>query len=92
MSGPQSLCSVDWIGSALRALRLPERVATAVVEFVYGPLANNPQGVGHPLRFGLEGHRSAVRGDFRVIYTIDARPRRVIVETIAHRADVHRRG
>jgi len=92
VSGRQSPYSIDWTRSALRALnRLPEKVATAVVEFAYGPLADNPHRAGHPLRFELEGHHSAARGDFRIIYAIDARRHRVTVETIAHRADVYRR-
>jgi mRNA interferase RelE/StbE len=89
---PRGQYSIDWTRSALRALnRLPEKVAAAVIEFVYGPLAENPQRVGHPLRFELQGHHSAARGDFRVIYAIDARRHRVIVETIAHRADAYRK-
>jgi mRNA interferase RelE/StbE len=62
-----------------------------VIEFVYGPPAENPHQVGHPLRFELEGHHSAARGDFRIVYLIDRRRHRVIVETIAHRTDVYRR-
>jgi mRNA-degrading endonuclease RelE of RelBE toxin-antitoxin system len=57
--------------TARRALtRLPEKAATAAVEFIYGPLAENPQRVGKPLRFELEGLHSARRGDFRIIHRI----------------------
>jgi mRNA interferase RelE/StbE len=35
---------------------------------------------------------SAHRGDYRVVYRIDDRRRRVEVLAIAHRADVYRRG
>jgi mRNA-degrading endonuclease RelE of RelBE toxin-antitoxin system len=84
--------TIEWASPAVRAIdRLPEKVAAAAIEFVYGPLAENPHRAGHPLRFELEGHHSAARGDFRIIYQIDDRRRRVIVETIAHRADVYRR-
>jgi mRNA-degrading endonuclease RelE of RelBE toxin-antitoxin system len=83
---------VAWAAPARRALqRLPEKVATAAIEFVYGPLAANPSRVGHSLRFELEGIHSAHRGDYRVIYRIDEEHRRVIVLTIEHRADVYRR-
>ncbi len=35
---------VAWTATSKRALtRLSEKVATAVVEFIYGPLADNPQ-------------------------------------------------
>jgi len=83
---------VDWAAPARRALpRLPEKVATAAIEFVYGPRAANPPRVGHPLRYELEGIHSAPRGDYRVIYRIDDEHRRVIVLTIEHRANVYRR-
>ncbi len=51
--------------SARRSLEhdLPEAVATAAVEFSYGPLADNPQRVGKALRFELAGYYSARRGE-----------------------------
>jgi mRNA interferase RelE/StbE len=83
---------VDWATPARRALRrLPEKVATAVIEFVYGPLASNPTRVGRPLRFELEGAYSAHRGDYRVVYRIDEQRRRVLILAIGHRADIYRR-
>lgn len=79
---------VAWTPTAKRALqRLPEKVATAAIEFVYGPLASNPQRVGKALRFDLEGLHSARRGDYRIIYRIDER---VTIIAIEHRADVYR--
>jgi mRNA interferase RelE/StbE len=42
------------------------------VEFLYGSLAANPHRACQPLRLGLSGHHSAQRGDYRVIYRIDA--------------------
>lgn len=84
---------IHWAAPARRALRrLPEKVATAAIEFIYGPLAVNPGRGGRPLRFELEGLHSAHRGDYRVVYRIDDRRRRVEVLAIAHRADVYRRG
>ncbi len=82
---------VDWTKAARRSLvRLPEKVATACTEFVYGGLAENPHRVGRPLRLDLEGWHSARRGDFRVIYEIDDENRTVIVVAIDHRRDVYR--
>ncbi|AXH96947.1 type II toxin-antitoxin system RelE family toxin [Ornithinimicrobium avium] len=79
---------VAWTPTAKRALqRLPEKVATAAIEFIYGPLASNPQRVGKALRFDLEGLHSARRGSYRIIYRIDER---VTVIAIEHRADVYR--
>ena len=83
---------IEWTRPARRALsRIPEKVATAAIEFIYGPLADNPARVGRPLRFELEGSHSAHRGDYRVIYRIDDEQRTVIIFTIEHRADVYRR-
>jgi mRNA-degrading endonuclease RelE of RelBE toxin-antitoxin system len=82
---------VAWTPTAQRDLsRLPEKVATAVVEFVYGSLAATPL-VGGELHFELEGHRSARRGDFRVIYRVDIEERRVHIVAIGHRSDIYRR-
>jgi mRNA interferase RelE/StbE len=84
---------IHWAAPARRALRrLPEKVAAAVVEFVYGPLASNPNRVGRPLRFELEGADSAHRGDYRVVYRIDKQYRRVHVLAIGHRSDIYRPG
>ncbi len=66
---------------------LPEKVATAAIEFVYGPLADNPQRVGKPLRFELEGLHVARRGDYRVIYEIDDGVKRNVVHVIEHRVN-----
>lgn len=80
---------VAWTPTSKRALaRLPEKVAGAVVEFIYGPLAGNPERVGKPLRFELEGLHSARRGDFRIVYRITDQ---VTIVAIDHRADVYRK-
>lgn len=79
---------IAWSPIARRVLtRLPEKVAAAAVEFIYGPLVGNPRRVGKPLRFELEGLHSARRGDFRIIYRITDV---VTVMAIEHRADVYR--
>ena len=79
---------IAWTPTAKRTLqRLPEKVATAAVEFIYGPLAENPHRVGKALRFELEGLHSARRGDYRIIYRIDDR---VTITAIEHRVDIYR--
>jgi mRNA interferase RelE/StbE len=77
--------------AAKRAIErdLPEAVAIAVVGFLYGPLAEDPYRVGKPLRFQLEGHRSARRGQYRVIYSIHDDEVLVRVVRISLRADVY---
>ena len=83
---------VEWAPSAKRDLaKLPEKVATAVVESIYGGLAGNPQRVGRALQLELTGLHAARRGDFRVLYRIDESRRRVTIALIDHRADVYRR-
>ena len=84
--------AIEWASPAKRALgRLPEKVATAAIEFIYGPLAENPSRMGRALRFELTGLHSAHRGDFRILYRIREETQTVYVEVIAHRADVYRR-
>jgi len=83
--------AIAWSAPARRALAwLPEKVATAVVEFLYGSLADSPYRAGKPLKLGLEGLHSARRGDYRVIYRIDDHNRRVDAVAIEHRSDVYR--
>ena len=57
---------ITWKAGASRDMdRLPLAIASVVVEFIYGPLAQNPHRVGKPLRFELAGKRSARRGNYR---------------------------
>jgi mRNA-degrading endonuclease RelE of RelBE toxin-antitoxin system len=86
-----SVFAIAWTVAARQALtRLPEKVATAVIEFLYGSLAENPHRVGKPLKLGLEGTHSARRGDYRVIYRIDDDQRLVTILAIEHRSDIYR--
>lgn len=78
---------IAWTPTGRRALaRLPEKTATAAVEFIYGPLAENPRRVGKALRFELDGLHTARRGDYRIIYRITEV---VTITAIEHRADVY---
>lgn len=70
--------------------RLPERIAAAVVEFMLGPLCENPRRIGHPLQRELAGLWSARRGAYRVVSEIDDAEQRVTVLRIDHRSDVYR--
>lgn len=77
--------------SAQRDLRrLPEKIATAVVEFIYAGLAENPRRVGRQLHLDLAGHYAARRGDYRTIYRIDDEAHAVLIVAIDHRADSYR--
>jgi len=69
---------------------LPVAVAVAVIDFITGPLLDNPRRVGAPLRAELEGVWSARRGTYRVLYRIEEKHHQVIVLRIGHRRDVYR--
>ncbi len=78
--------------SAARRLaeQLPESVATACVEFIFGALAVEPGRVGAPLRKPFEGQWRARRGEYRVRYRIDEETETVYVLDIVHRRDAYR--
>jgi mRNA interferase RelE/StbE len=80
-------------GPAARVLaaRLPEKVATAVYEFITTTLLENPHRTGKQLMLPpYAGTRSARRGAYRVLYEIDDENRLVTVTAIEHRADAYR--
>jgi mRNA interferase RelE/StbE len=79
---------------AARAIRevLSEAVAFAVIDFMTGPLLDDPRRVGAPLRDELEGVWSARRGTYRILYRIDDDRHEVIVLRVRHRGDVYRPG
>ena len=72
------------------AERLPEAVAAACVEFLFGPLADNPLRVGAELRPPFAGQWRARRGEYRVRYRIDYTEGIVFVLDIDHRRDAYR--
>jgi mRNA interferase RelE/StbE len=73
------------------AERLPEAVAAACVEFMFGPLAESPLRVGAELRSPFAGQWRARRGEYRVRYRIDETEGVVFVLDIDHRRDAYRR-
>ena len=92
MTGPHGPFRIEWSAPAKRSITgVPDKVAMAIIEFVYGALTDNPERVGRPLRWELEGLHAARRGDYRIVYHIDAERRVVVIEALAHRSDVYRR-
>lgn len=69
---------------------LPEKAASAAVEFCFGPLASNPRRVGKPLTRELAGQHVARRGEYRVIYRVDDNDGVVYVLGVEHRRDAYR--
>ncbi len=91
MSPGHESWNVQVAPSAIRSPdRLPPRVARAVVEFVTRALPVNPERMSRPLRYELEGLRSARRGDYRVLFSVDEATRTLLMVRIAHRADAYR--
>ena len=72
------------------AERLPEAVATAVIDFLTTALVANPHREGKPLRDDLADIWSARRGTYRVLYRINEDDREVIVLRVEHRRDAYR--
>ena len=86
MSRPYELGTAPPARRAL-ADRLPPHVAAAAVEFITGPLLENPRRIGTPLRDALSGIYSARLGrEWRILYEVDQRKRVVIVLDIQHRS------
>lgn len=82
---------VEVTATARRCLRrLPEKIVSACVEFIAGPLTTNPHRLGKPLERELTGHFSARRGAYRVVYLINDELRTVTVVRVDHRGDVYR--
>jgi mRNA interferase RelE/StbE len=80
-------------GPAARALagRPPEKISTAVYEFVTTTLLENPHRVGKRLLLPpFEGTWSARRGTYRVLYEIDEDVLVVTVTATDHRTDAYR--
>lgn len=77
---------------ARRALtdELPVTVAAAAWELIDGPLRDNPQRLGRPLRAPFAGHWVARRSSYRVRYLIDEDRRVVIVLDVRGRSDIYR--
>jgi len=82
-----ALYNIKLTSSATRALseKLPPFAAFAAYEFISGPLRENPQRVGAPLRAPFEGYYRARRGEYRVRYRIDDDARIIYVADIEYR-------
>jgi mRNA interferase RelE/StbE len=82
---------VEVAGSARRDLRrLPGKIAAAIIEFITGPLAENPQRLSKPLRSELADYRSARRGDYRVLFRIDDEKHTILIARVNHRGHIYR--
>ncbi|MBE4718592.1 type II toxin-antitoxin system RelE/ParE family toxin [Pseudarthrobacter sp. AB1] len=90
-SNGRGLWKIEVTSPALKGFRrLPEKAAAAIVEFVTGVLADNPRRFSKPLTNELLGLRTARRGDYRVLLTLDIEEHTLYVHRIEHRADVYK--
>jgi mRNA interferase RelE/StbE len=90
-SNGQGPWKVEVTSPALKGFRrLPEKAAAAIVEFVTGVLADNPRRLSKPLTNELLGLRTARRGDYRVLFTLDVEKHTLYVHRIEHRSDVYK--
>jgi mRNA interferase RelE/StbE len=77
------------VDAAKSIRKLPKQVQRAVVAALTA-LETDPR-AGKPLIGELVGIWSLRRGDYRVLYRIDDRERRVEIARVGHRRDVYRR-
>lgn len=89
---PEQPYTITFLAPARRAIadRLPEPVATAVLEFCANTLVHAPHRVGKPLFGPLAGCHAARRATYRIVYRIDETSRTISVLDIAHRKDIYR--
>lgn len=95
MTGAESTGPAPWnvgiAGPAMKSFRrLPLRAATAITAFVTGALADDPCRLSQPLTNELHGLRTARRGDYRVLFTLDVEEHVLYVHRIEHRSDIYR--
>ena len=69
---------------------VPPEVAVAAMATIDGPIATNPHRVGKPPDDPLDGHRSARRGTYRIVYRVNEEKRTVEIYSIRHRRDTYR--
>ena len=91
LADDQGSWKVEVTSPALKGFRqLPEKAAAAIVEFVTGALADNPRRLSKPLTNELLGLRTARRGDYRVLLTLDVEKHILYVHRIEHRSSVYK--
>jgi mRNA-degrading endonuclease RelE of RelBE toxin-antitoxin system len=77
---------IAWTPAALRNFdELPEKVAFAILEFATGTLTQDPLRVGKTLNAPFDGMRSARRGQYRIIYRVDSKSKKVFIHGVKHR-------
>lgn len=77
-------------GARRQLHRLPAKAAFAVVEFLDGPLPEDPYRVGKKLRDDPKERYTARVGNYRILYRVHEAVQVVSVTRVAHRAGAYR--
>jgi mRNA interferase RelE/StbE len=82
---------VTWHEDALEDLRgLDKSRAREIVEKVDEYLSKDPLALGKPLKGIFRGLFRYRCGDYRIIYTLDRKDKRLMVLTVGHRKNVYK--
>ena len=68
---------------------LPKRMRDLIRRAIEERLTVEPIGLGKPLRYSFVGHRRLRVGDYRIVYRVEQKLRRVIIVGIKHRKDIY---
>ena len=68
---------------------LPKTIRARIKKAIEQRLMIQPLRYGKPLRYSHKGHRRLRVGDWRVVYRIEEKHKKVIVLIICHRKDVY---
>jgi len=84
--------SIAVTGTAKRDfdLRIPAKALPAIIDTIYGRIAENPHRAGGPLEPPFEGYRSTHCGVYRIVYRIDEKRRVVTIFAAKPRGVVYR--
>jgi mRNA interferase RelE/StbE len=69
---------------------IDRKISPGIIERVKTHLAQNPAGLGKPLKGIFKGLFRYRYGDYRVIYAIDMAEKKIIVLHVKHRKEVYR--
>lgn len=69
---------------------LPKTMRSRIKTAIESRLAQDPVGLGKPLRYSFVGHRRIRVGDYRIVYRVNMEEQIVVIALIKHRKDVYK--
>lgn len=83
--------SIEYLESVIRddIPKLPKTLRQRIKTAIESRLAQDPIGLGKPLRYSFMGHRRIRVGDYRIVYRVNMEKQTVIIVLIKHRKDVY---